>query len=237
MESVIVSFFTMGAFDMLDIYGLTTLLVLLQLVRKDWHVLVKVISTYVAYWWTAIAIYYGIDKIIYRHLAHLPRTYPTEFALVKIGLGVLSLILAVVLGIRVVRNWRHLDNDLSKVIFIKSVHPVFLAIFGVWSVWTNIPVLWPLFSFLSVLIPMRPSFVQVVLVLAVFTFFSIVPQLAVYLLYRRLEADRFAKVMGRMKFWLSRALLILIPLFFFAGGIWILAGGFAHFQNGGPPPA
>ena len=219
----------MGAFDMLDIYGLTTMLMLLQLVRKDWHVLVKIWSTYITYWWTAIGIYYGVDKIIYRRLAHLPHLYPTETAIVQLGLGILSLIAAVVMSIRLVRNWHNLDNDLSKVIFIKSVHPIFLGLFGIWSVWSNIPVLWPLFSFVSVLLPTRPPLGGVILIMAVFTFFSIVPQLFVYLLYRRLEADRFAKVMGRLKCWLSRILLVLIPLFFFVVGFWGLSEGIRHF--------
>lgn len=231
MSAVIVSLLTFGSIDMIDPYGITTLLMLLQLVRKDWHVLIKLWTSYVTYWLTAIAVYFGLAEYAFRYFDHLPRTYPTLFSILALVLAVVCLAGAIALGYRVVKNWASLDRDISQVLFIKSVHPVFLVFFGMYTVLSNLPVLWPMFSFIAVLIPARLPFPTVVVLLGIFTMFSRIPQLFVYYLYRRLEADRFARIMSRVKSWLSRFMVIAIPIVLFGISIWAFRHGFRLFED------
>lgn len=228
MTAVIISLLTLGAIDTLDPYGMTTTLMLLQLVRKDWHVLVKIWSAYFAYWITAVGLYYGVTEYLLRYFLFFQRDYPVQIGILQLIIGIAALIGAVILAIRLIRNWSDIGDDISKVIYFKSVHPLFLVGFSVVSVWSNIPALWPLYSFISVLISKNLPTIAIVLLLGVFTLFSKIPQLLVYSLYRRLEAERFARIMNGMKLFLSRTLLIVIPIVLILVGLWGLTGAYHH---------
>lgn len=222
MTAVIISLFTLGMIDMLDPYGITTLLILLQMVRKDWHVLVKVWSSYLTYWLAAVGVYFGVSAYLLRFFEQLPKAHPLPTGIIALVLGSLSLAGAVILSIRLWRNWATMDQDISKIIYIKSVHPVFLFFFGVFSVLSNLPACWPLFSYIAVLLPARQDPLTIVLLLGIFTLFSKIPQLVVYALYRRLEARRFERFMAVLRRWLTRLMLVAIPLVLLGIGLWSL---------------
>lgn len=228
MSAVIVALFTFGSLDMLDPYGITTLLMLLQLVRKEWHALIKVVGVYITYWWTAVAIYFGAHKFLFRFFGELPRHYPIHMGVFGIIVGIISMVAAAILAVRLVRNWQSADHDLSQVIFIKSVHPVFLIFFAIFSVWSNIPVLWPLFSFIAVLMTVHPSFIAVVAIMGLFALMSVIPQIAVYVLYQRMESERFAVVMSRVKCWMCRFTLAAIPCVLVLISLWGFQTGLNH---------
>lgn len=228
MAAVIFSLITLGTLDALDPYGLSTTLILLQLVRRDWHVLIKIWTAYITYWVTAVGIYYGVTEYLLRFVGDSIRAYPVEIGILQIVIGLLAFAAAVVLSIRLFRNWSAGGDDISKVIYIKSVHPVFLVGFAIFSVWSNIPALWPLYSFITVLVTVKVSFIAVVLFLGVFTLFCYIPQFLIYWLYKRLEAERFTRVMSKMKRALSRIMLISIPIFLIMVGVWGLVNGFFH---------
>lgn len=231
MTTAIISLFSIGAFDMLDPYGITTTLMLLQLVRKDWHVLMSVWVSYLTYWLSAIGVYYGVHQLLTKKIHWLIMTYPFETGLLNLAIGIFCLAGAILLGVRVVRNWSSLDQDISKVLFIRSVHPFVLAIWSVGSVWGNMTAAWPLFGYLGILVAEDLPITTVVILLAFFTFFSILPSLAVYAFYRHLEADRFAFIMSRVKKWLSRLCLAIIPVFLLAVSIWGFTEGFRFFRT------
>lgn len=228
MAAVILSLITLGAIDALDPYGMTITLMLLQLVRKDWHVLIKIWTAYITYWVTAVGIYYGVTEYLLRFVGDLIRAYPLEIGIMQLVIGFLALAAAVVLSIRLFRNWSAGGDDISKVIYIKSVHPIFLVGLAIFSVWTNIPALWPLYSFITVLATENISFAAVVLFLGVFTLFCFLPQLFVYFLYKRLEAERFARIMTKMKHVLFRIMLIAIPIFLIIVSVWGFTNGLLH---------
>ena len=225
MTAVIFSLFTLGAIDALDPYDMTATLLLLQMVRKDWHVLIKIWTSYITYWVTAVGIYYGFTEFLLQYVGDFIRTYPVEIGILQMFTAFLSLAAAVVLTFRLIRNWSASSEDISKVIFIKSVHPVFIVGFAIFSVWSNIPVLWPLYSFITVLVTAKASFAAVVVLLGVFTLFCYMPQLFIYLLYKHLEAEKFNRIMSKTKRVLSRIMLIVIPLFLFLVSIWALTEG------------
>ncbi len=233
MTSIIISLFSIAALDLLDPYGVSSVLMLLQLVRKDWHVLPYIWSCYITYWISAVGIYYGVHKYVYRFIHYLTHLYRFETAVISVLVGVAALIAAVVLTVRIIRNWHKLGDDLGKVLFIKSVHPVFLVFFGVTGTLGNIPAAWPLFGFIGILLPAHVSFITVVLLMSVFTLFSILPMQAAYMLYRRLEAERFARFMNKAKHWLARTCLIVIPLFLAFVSIWSINEGLHRLL---PPP-
>jgi hypothetical protein len=228
MTAVIVSLLTLGAIDMLDPYGMTTTLMLLQLVRKDWHVLVKIWSAYFAYWLTSVGLYYGVTEYLLRYIHFFQSDFPVLIGIFQLIIGIIALLGAIILTIRLIRNWSGMGSDISKVIYFKSVHPLFLVGYSVVTVWSSIPTLWPLYSFISVLIPASLPMIAIVLLLGVFTLFSKIPQLLVYSLYKKLEAERFSRIMGGMKRVLSRALLIVIPIVLLLVAVWGLSGAFRN---------
>jgi len=225
MTAVIFSLFTLGAIDALDPYDMTATLILLQMVRKDWHVLIKIWTSYITYWVTAVGIYYGFTEFLLQYVGDLIRAYPVKIGILQIIAGFLSLVAAVVLTIRLIRNWSASGDDISKVIFIKSVHPVFIIGYAIFSVLSNIPALWPLYSFITVLVTAKVSFAAVVVLLGIFTLFCYLPQLFIYSLYKRLEAKKFNRIMGKTKRILSRFMLIVIPVFLFLVSLWSLTEG------------
>lgn len=226
MTEIIIALFTLGMIDTLDPYGISTLLLLLQIVRKDWHALIKVWTTYLTYWLLAVLVYYGIFVHLQRIFDQLQETFPSQIVLAQVIGGILFVILALVFFVRLIRNWSGVTGDISKVLFIKSVHPAFIVLYSISLVLANIPVLWPLYSFIAILLPWRMNLPAVILILGVFTFFSKLPQFFFYWLYRRLEAERFGRIMIRIRRLLIRLMLIAIPVFLLVVGLWAIRQGF-----------
>jgi|GEM_PF-4300852 hypothetical protein len=222
MTSVVIALFTLGAVDTLDPFGISILLLLLQLVRKEWHALVKVWATWLTYWLFAVLVYYGVTvylKDILEDFNFVP------VWLAELSVGCAALLGAALFAIRLIRSWSKADSDISKVLFIKSVSPVFLAIYGIVQVFIAVPIYWPLYSFIAILAPERLDPVSVILLLGIFTVFSKIPQFVVYWLYRRLETGRFAKIMAKVKKVLTRMTLIAVPGFLLVAGIWLVRSG------------
>lgn len=225
MISVFIALITLGTVDALDPYAISTLLLLLQLVRKDWHVLINVWANYLTYWLIAVLVYFGFLVHLTRFIETFGELNPAVIGLAQFAGGIMALLGAIVFTVRLFRNWSNLDRDISKVLFIKSVHPVFIALYGISQAVMNIPFLWPLYSFIAILAPRHLAPGPVILILGVFTLFSFLPLLAIYWLYRRLETSHFARIIKRVKLVLTRFMLIVIPLFLLVVCLWWIRGG------------
>lgn len=224
MMTILIALVTIGVIDMLDPYGVATILMLLQLVKKERHALVYVWSSYLTYWVVAVTFYYGAHLFLYHRLIHLVESYPRQTLWFIMLFSIAIFFVAIVLGIRVIRNWDVVDRDISKVLFIKSVHPFFILVLGVGGTLANMPSAWTMVAFVGILLPFKLTFGSIVVILGIFTLFSIIPIQTVYLLYRVMETSRFARVMAVSKKYLSRMCVASIPVFLLV----ISFAGFTH---------
>lgn len=230
MTAAIIPLFSLGVFDLIHPMGVAMVLMLLQLVRKEWHVLVYIISSYIAYWLSGVGVYYGIDRYLRSFFRYLLTAYPVPAGVLEIGVGLAALVLTVGYAIRLFRKRADLDQEMGNLLFIKSVHPLFLVLLAIGNIWGGLPFCWPLLGYIGTLLRLEISLAAMVGLLAGFTLFSTVPMLSVYILYQRLEAGRFARVMAQIKKWLNIFCLVSIPIVLAIFGAWILNDGFARLR-------
>lgn len=211
--------------------GISIVMILIPIVKKHRHVLLFIISSYIAYVCAGIAIFFGVDRYLKEFYFQLCSQYPTATAIAKLCLGivcVIGFVLMVLYLIKTAVHHRQLSmNDMLK---IKSVSPVFLILLAFGSTWSQIFACFPMLTFIGVLSANHASLATAAMFLSVFCIFIIIPLLVVYTLYFVVNGEKLQKIMEIIRKIMTAFCFYCIPVLFAVGAWWGLKEGFALFR-------
>jgi len=225
MTSIIFSLISLGILDSLNPASIATLLVLLPLVRKRWHSLIYIFGTLITYLLIGLSLYYGVDRYLKNFLVQISGRYSMWIAITELVLGiaaVIGLIVFVVMIIRKIKNPGQKDLDMFSV---KSAAPYFLVGLSITATLSDAPTAIPYFGFIGVLVANPQPFLVTAASLLLYCFLYILPILILYIIYNKIQNEKFTRIQIGFKNFINKASLYVIPVILLVVGAWLSVDG------------
>lgn len=200
MKTALTYMFAIGWIDLFNPVAISTVMLLIPLVRKRWHTLIYVVGAYIAYASASIGIYLGVDTYLKGLYLSVCEKYPTAMNAGRLLLGVLSLIGCVFMVrflYKCIKEKRKLSMD--SMLMIKSVSPWFIAALSFGSTWSNMFSAFAMFTYIGFLMANGLPTATIIVFIPIFCLFSTVPTLGVFLLSHYVKGERFQRIMDKVR--------------------------------------
>lgn len=168
--------------DSLNPATITSMAVLLPLVKKVEHALYFLFSTYLVYYIGGFFLYFGIDRILGRWITEIWQRYSMPIIVAEVVLGLA--LFAVGIGTYVKGKTQTVTADHAQSLGIRSLQPAYLFFFGVVSTFSDLPTAFPLIGFIGKMVEVHPSVAILLILLGVYVLIYVTPILILYLVFK-----------------------------------------------------
>jgi threonine/homoserine/homoserine lactone efflux protein len=217
--------------DCLNPATISTMAVLLPLVKRVEHALTFLLSTYLVYFAGGLVLFYGFDRFLN---ARLSQFVDQQSLWVYTGEILLGLILAgfgIGVWLKNSRTTHGQPADSAAVTGIKSVHPSYLFLFGIISTLSDLPTAFPLIGFIGKMVDFNPPFLTFFILLLVYVLIYVAPLIALYVIFRTVKEKIQPLTRWIINFIYKFTQYALAPLLV-GLGIWVILDGFQRFLAG-----
>lgn len=173
--------------DCLNPATISTMAVLLPMVKRVEHTLSFLFSTYLVYFTGGLAIFYGFDRFLKAYLSQFLDQHSLWFYAGEILLGLILAGFGIAVWHKNRRPNRGQPADPAEVTGIKSVRPSYLFLFGIISTLSDLPTAFPLIGFIGKMIEFNPSILTFVGLLLIYVLIYVAPLIALYVIFRTVK--------------------------------------------------
>lgn len=225
---MIESLLALGFVDIFDPASISTYVVVLSLVKKRWHALVYILGVYLAYVACSLGIFLGVEKILLEVVLNIVKAYP-----IPVGIGALSIGGGCIIGLGFALRFlvqvlkKEKSFDLNSMLNIKSIHPVFLFLFGVVCAIIAMPYSYPIVTYIGIMAANGVTFIEAIPYICAFCMTSQLPLFVIHYLSIKLDGDAFRKVLARINRFMSIIAAVAIPILLVVCAWWLITQGIA----------
>lgn len=171
----------LGLIDCLNPFTISTQIVLSPFVKKRHHIIYYIVGTYLSYLVGGILVYWGIDKLLAQWWRGFMAAHSTLVYSLETLLGAVLIAVAVILFVRHRRKAHSSKAKEAKP--PRSVHPVFLFLFGASNTIGDLPTAFPYLIFIARVVDAELSILPVVALMVIYCFIYTLPLFIIYFLY------------------------------------------------------
>lgn len=225
MKTAILSIFAFGWIDFFNPVAISMVMVLTPLVKKNWHILLYIFGSYIAYATASIGIFFGVDKYLVKIYDNLCLNYPLQTGIAKGIIGIISLIGSILMIrflVKAAKEKRALS--MNSMLMIKSIAPWFIVALSFGSTWSNMFGAVALFAYIGVLMSNNIQFATASILLPVFCLFSVVPTMLVYILSTKFKGEKFQRIISKIRTVMTGFCFYSIPVLLVFIAWWGIAG-------------
>lgn len=217
--------------DCLNPATISTMAVLLPLVKRIEHALSFLFSTYLVYFLGGLALFYGFDRLLKDRLSQFVNQHSLWVYSGEILLGILLAGFGVTMWLKNRRAGQNQPADPAAVTGIKSVHPTYLFLFGIISTLSDLPTAFPLIGFIGKMVDFNPSPLSFFGLLLIYVLIYVAPLIALYIIFRTVKEKIQPFTHWFINFIHKFTQYALAPLLV-GLGIWAILDGFQRFTAG-----
>ncbi len=173
--------------DCLNPATISTMAVLLPLVRRVEHSLSFLFSTYLIYFAGGMALFYGFDRLLKSQVSQFVDQHSLWVYTGEIVLGLALIGLGTSVWLKNRKESHNQPVDPAAVTGIKSVKPTHLFVFGIISTLSDLPTAFPLIGFIGKMVDFNPSIPAFVVLLMVYVLIYVAPLIALYAIFRMVK--------------------------------------------------
>lgn len=173
--------------DCLNPATISTMAVLLPLVKRVEHALSFLFSTFLVYLASGLALFYGFDRFLKAWLSQFVDQYSLWVYTGEILLGLILIGFGIGVWLKYRRTTQGTPADPAAVMGIKSFHPSYLFLFGIVSTLSDLPTAFPLIGFIGKMVDFNPSTPTLHLLLLVYVLVYVAPLIALYVIFRTVK--------------------------------------------------
>lgn len=219
---ILTTIFTSAA-DSLNPVAITQQFVLQGMVKKRSHIWYFIWATYITNFIGGMMVYYGLLEILSIFWSKISKVLGSGLYISELVIGVFLIGFSIYKFMRVsaMRKRESSNNDVSEAAVkskIKSVRPIALFSLGVIATIMELSSAFPYFAFLGVLLNYQLSFLEVVILQAIYNLIYALPLMVLYFIYCR-KQELFDRVYLWVKQKMQRISIFVTPVLFFAAGV------------------
>lgn len=217
--------------DCLNPATISTMAVLLPLVKRVEHALSFLFSTYLVYFAGGLALFYGVERFLKDRFSQFIDQYSLWIFTGEILLGLLLIGFGVGVALKNSRTPHAQPADPAAITGIKSVNPFYLFLFGIISTLSDLPTAFPLIGFIGKMIDFNPSILTLLILLLIYVLIYVAPLIALYVIFRSVKekvqpfTEWFFNLIHKFTRYAFAPLL-------FGLGIWAILDGFRRLSAG-----
>ena len=221
-----------SATDSLNPMGIAQQFLLQGLVKKKHHILIYIFSMGLTNFTGGLIVYFGAGAFIKKYMNSLLSNYSNVIYLSEFILGILILLLALFLVMKI--STKKLKEELltlkeisattdsnNSSFKLKSAHPSYLFFLGSLSACMELTTALPYFAFLAILLTYKLPILAVVFILIIYNIIYSLPLLILYFLYVRYQS-KFDELYIFMKNKISKYAEILSPILVVIVGVLLI---------------
>lgn len=173
--------------DCLNPATISTMAVLLPLVKRVEHALSFLVSTYLVYFAGGLVLFYGVDRFLKTRLSQIMDQHSLWIYTGEILLGLI--LIGFGIGVWLKNGWTNQGQppDSAAVAGIKSVHPSYLFLFGIISTLSDLPTAFPLIGFIGKMVDFNTSIPAFLILLLVYVLIYVAPLIVLYVIFRTVK--------------------------------------------------
>ena len=208
--------------------GISTMVILLSLVKKRSHALAYIIGAYVGYVACCAAVYFGVEKLLAGLLERIVEQYPSAVGITAVAVSAgcaIGFIFSAIYLVKVIKKEK--EFSLEGMLNVRFVHPAFLFILALGQSVIDMPYCFPALAYIGLLVSEGVGFAAALPYLALFCTVAELPLLLIYYLSVKLEGERFNKVIAVIKRVFSVFCSAAIPVLLAIAAFWLMQQGIA----------
>jgi cytochrome c biogenesis protein CcdA len=217
--------------DCLNPATISTMAVLLPLVKRVEHALAFLFSTYLVYFAGGLALFYGFDRFLNARLSQFVDQHSLWVYTGEILLGLILIGFGIGVWLKNGQTNHGQPADPAAVTGIKSVHPSYLFLFGIISTLSDLPTAFPLIGFIGKMVDYNLSILAFLILLLVYVLIYVAPFIALYVIFRTVKEKIQPFTRWFINFIHKFTQYALAPLLV-GLGIWAILDGFQRFIAG-----
>ncbi len=213
--------------DSLNPATITSMAILLPLLRKVEHALSYVASVYLVNYLGGVVLYFGVDGVLRQWLSETWLRHAALISAAQALAGLLLVAAGIGLYLRKASPSRCRQARLARPPAIRSLHPTSLFVFGVVTTLSDLPTAFPFIAFIGRMIEAQPSMATFAILLGVYVMIYVAPTLLLYGIFKvkREQMRPITRQLTRLNDGFARFVL---PALVAALGIWLAVGGLAR---------
>jgi hypothetical protein len=231
MIEIIVTTLGLAFIDCLNPATISTMAVLLPLVKRVEHALSFLFSTYLVYFAGGLALFYGFDRFFKARLSQFVDQHNLWVYTGEILLGLILAGFGIGVWLKNRRTTPGQPADPTAVMGIKSVHPSYLFLFGIISTLSDLPTAIPLIGFIGKMVDFNLSIPAFLILLLLYVLIYVAPLIALYVIFRTVKEQIQSFTKWFINFINKFTQYVLAPLLV-GLGIWAILDGLQRFIAG-----
>lgn len=223
--SKLITMFLLALSDAINPTTIGTTMIVISTVRRKWHTLIFICTTYLFYLSSGVIVYLGIDKILKNMIEEVFSKYAVVVALVELAIAVAMTVVAMKLLVKlIVRLTKKESSKMDYLsVVVKMTNPGALFILAITTMAMELPTSFPYWGYIGILIASEVEFVESTIYMAVYCFLYVLPLLGVFIVFEMMSRDRFKRFENgfRRVVNLATEYVIIIALFVVDGVLFI----------------
>lgn len=211
--------------DCLNPATISTMAVLLPLVKRVEHTLYFLFSTFLVYSVGGLALFFGVNRLLKARISQFVDQHSLWVFSGEILLGLLLAGFGIAMWFKNSRKPQGQTIDPAAVTGIKSVNPSYLFLFGIVSTLSDLPTAFPLIGFVGKMVDLNPSFPFFLTLLLVYVLIYVAPLIALYVIFRTVR-DKIQPFTQWFIVFIQKIMKYALPPLLVALGIWTMLDGF-----------